>query len=78
MKLSIAILDALADDFEGIEQIEKYLFFLGYRIRIKKIEKVGQKLLDCELMYINRELSDDTHTWYGMAEKGRALWLQSD
>lgn len=43
MNLNIAVLDALADDFESVEQIEKYLFFLGYEIQLNKIEEIIQK-----------------------------------
>ena len=78
MNLNIAVLDALADDFESVEQIEKYLFFLGYEIQLNKIEEIIQKLLAQELIYINQDLSDNVHTWYGMTEKGRTLWLQED
>lgn len=76
MNLNVAVLDALADDFECVEQIERYLFFLGYEIQLDKIEEIIQKLLTQKLIFINKDLSDDTHTWYGMTKKGRTLWLK--
>ena len=62
MNLNIAILDALADDFESIEQIEKYLLFLGCETQVDKIQKIIQTLLDQGLIYINQSLSDGIHT----------------
>lgn len=78
MDLTIAVLDALADDFEGVEQIERYLFFLGYRIQLNEVKEIVRRLLAQELIYINQDLSDDAHTWYGMTERGRNLWLQEN
>ena len=78
MNLNIAVLDALADVFEGIEQIKKYLIFLGYEVELDKIEEIIRWLLAQELIYINQDLSDDVYTWYGMTEKGRNLWLQEN
>lgn len=78
MNLSTAVLDALADDFENVKQIKKYLLFLGYEIQLNKIEEIIQELLAQELIYINQDLSDNAYTWYGMTEKGRALWLQEN
>ena len=78
MNLNMAVLDALADDFEGIDQIEKYLFFLGYDIQLDKLEEIIRNLLAQELIYINQNLSDDVYSWYGMTEKGRTLWLQEN
>ena len=45
MNLNIAILDALADDFESIEQIEKYLLFLGCETQVDKIQKLYKHYL---------------------------------
>lgn len=76
MNLNIAILDALADDFESIEQIKKYLLFLGYEFHLDEIEKNIQNLLNQELICIIDNISDDDYTWYGMTEKGKVLWLR--
>ena len=78
MNVSTAVLDAFADDFEGVKQIKKYLLFLGYEIQLNKIEEIIQGLLAQELIYINQDLSDNAYTWYGMTEKGRTLWLQEN
>ena len=78
MDLNIAVLDALADDFESIEQIEEYISFLGYGVQTDKISEIIQNLLERELVYINRNLNDETCTWYGMTEKGRTLWVQEN
>lgn len=64
--------------FEGVEQIRKYLNFLGYKVQLDKIEEIIQQLLIQELIYINQDISDDNYVWYGMTEKGRALWLQKN
>lgn len=78
MNLNIAVLDALADDFEGVEQIKNYLLFLGCEIQLDEIEKTIQTLLAQKLIYINHDLSDNNYVWYGMTEKGRTLWCQTE
>ncbi len=78
MDLNIAILDALADDFESSEQIKKYLCFLGFDISLDNLEKRIQNLLNAELIYVVENISDADYTWYGMTKKGKTLWLQQD
>ena len=76
INLNIDILDALADDFEGTEQIKKYLIFLGYELKSNEIEEAIQNMLNQELIFVNKNISDNEYTWYGLTEKGKSLWIQ--
>ena len=76
MNLDIAILDALADDFESVEQIKNYLVFLGFQDNLNNLDESVKVLLDKGLIFINEEMSDDIFTWYGMTTKGRCLWTE--
>ncbi len=78
MTLKIAILDSLADDFEGLEQIEKYLSFLGYKIQKNEIGNIIKQLLNENLIYVVEDISDDEYIWYGLTKKGKALWNESE
>ncbi len=77
-KIKIAILDSLADDFEGFSQIESYLSYLGLIVSRNDITYMLKSLVDEELIYVNHEISDDKFLWYGMTEKGREVWENSE
>ena len=74
MTVEIAILDSLADDFESLEQIERYLCFLGYELQTDEIRIIIRQLLDQGLIYVVENISDDERVWYGMTKKGKTFW----
>jgi len=74
MNIELDILDSLADDFESIEQIKNFLTNIGYTITNNEINKVLQNMLNDELIYINEIISDKEYTWYGMTQKGKEIW----
>lgn len=74
MSIEIAILDSLVDDFESLEQIKKYLYFLGFNVQVNAIKTAINQLLDQNLIYIVESISDNEMIWYGLTEKGKDAW----
>ena len=74
MNIELDILDSLADDFESIEQIAKFLRNIGYTKTNSEIKEILRNMLNNELIYINKNISDEEYTWYGMTQKGKEIW----
>lgn len=74
MTLEVAVLDSLADDFESLEQIKKYISFLGYEIQTDEIKFIIERLLEKKLIYVVKNISDNGFVWYGMTKKGGSFW----
>ncbi|MGI6361562.1 MAG: hypothetical protein ACOX05_04620 [Bacillota bacterium] len=76
INIRMEILDSLADDAEGIEQIEslfKVWFNDTITDKVQILAEIKQLLLE-KLIYIAHHDKEENYNWYAMTPEGRAMW----